>query len=81
MENENYIPFGEEWKAELMKMKKIHIIAMYRSLCLTLQEQPTREDIREILYNNSAGEWDNNGNKKVDELDVEDTINDILKLI
>ena len=43
MENENYIPFGEEWKDELMKMKKIHIIAMYRSLCLTLPEQPTNE--------------------------------------
>jgi hypothetical protein len=37
-ENENYIPFGEEWKDELMKLPKIMIINMYRNVCLELDE-------------------------------------------
>lgn len=36
---EEYIPFGEEWKNELMKLPKIGIIALYRSLCLKEQEK------------------------------------------
>jgi len=37
-ENENYEPFGEEWKNELMKLPKIMIINMYRNSCLELEE-------------------------------------------
>jgi len=33
-----YIPFGEEWKDELMKVSKQHIISLYRSACLSLEE-------------------------------------------
>jgi len=35
---EEYQPFGEEWKNELMKMPKIQIIALYRQLALAHQE-------------------------------------------
>ena len=35
---EEYQPFGEEWKNELMKMPKIQIIALYRQLALEYQE-------------------------------------------
>jgi hypothetical protein len=38
MENDNYIPFGEEWKNELMKLPKIMIINMYRNVCLEMDE-------------------------------------------
>ena len=36
--DENYKPFGEEWKNELMKLPKIMIINMYRNTCLELGE-------------------------------------------
>ena len=36
--DENYQPFGEEWKNELMKLPKIIIINMYRNVCLEKQE-------------------------------------------
>jgi hypothetical protein len=35
---EEYTPYGEEWKNELMKMPKIMIINMYRNVCLELEE-------------------------------------------
>ena len=35
---EAYVPYGEEWKNELMKLSKIHIISMYRSTSMALQE-------------------------------------------
>jgi hypothetical protein len=35
---ENYIPYGEEWKNELMKLSKVHIISLYRMVCLALKE-------------------------------------------
>ena len=40
-----YIPFGEEWKNELIKLPKIAIIALYRNLCLkeSEPEQPKTE--------------------------------------
>ncbi|MBW1612424.1 MAG: hypothetical protein JRJ57_00285 [Deltaproteobacteria bacterium] len=38
MEAEDYQPYGEEWKNELMKMPKIQIIALYRQLALEHQE-------------------------------------------
>ena len=38
METENYQPYGEEWKDELMKLPKIMIINMYRNACLELEE-------------------------------------------
>ena len=37
-EEKEYIPYGEEWKKELMKLPKINIIALYRSLALAHQE-------------------------------------------
>lgn len=30
MDNQKYIPFGEEWKAELMKMKKEDIVNLFQ---------------------------------------------------
>lgn len=36
--DEDYEPFGEEWKDELMKLPKIMIINMYRNVCLELEE-------------------------------------------
>ena len=33
-----YIPYGEEWKDELMKLSKLHIISLYRMVCLALKE-------------------------------------------
>jgi len=35
---EDYVPYGEEWKDELMKLPKIQIIAFYRTACLAIQE-------------------------------------------
>ena len=29
-----YVPFGPEWEADLMKMTKKEIIALYRNRCL-----------------------------------------------
>jgi hypothetical protein len=36
--NENYEPYGEEWKDELMKLPKIMVINMYRNMCLERDE-------------------------------------------
>jgi hypothetical protein len=36
--DKDYIPYGEEWKDELMKLPKIMIINMYRNVCLELEE-------------------------------------------
>jgi len=39
MEKEKeYVPFGEEWKNELMKLSKIHIISLYRMVCMERDE-------------------------------------------
>lgn len=35
---ENYIPYGEEWKNELMKLPKKFIINMLRNKCLENDE-------------------------------------------
>jgi hypothetical protein len=35
---DNYIPYGEEWKNELMKLSKVHIISLYRMVCLACKE-------------------------------------------
>jgi len=60
---EEYQPFGEEWKNELMKMPKIQIIALYRQLALAHQEleqshkqklaemMPSKKDKNEYLRN------------------------------
>jgi len=37
MEN-NYQPYGEEWKNELMKLPKVMIINMLRNACLERDE-------------------------------------------
>lgn len=33
MENNDYVPFGPEWEAEIMKMNKRQIIELYRRAC------------------------------------------------
>jgi len=33
-----YVPFGEEWKNELMQLSKIHIISLYRMVCMERDE-------------------------------------------
>jgi len=38
MKEYKYIPYGEEWKKELMKLSKIHLIALYRKRCLEYNE-------------------------------------------
>ena len=38
MQKNEYVPYGEEWKNELMKMPKVVIINMYRNACLELEE-------------------------------------------
>ena len=30
MKEKEYVPFGDEWKAEMMKMKKADLIDMYK---------------------------------------------------
>ena len=59
---EEYQPFGEEWKNELMKMPKIQIIALYRQLALEYQEYKYkviecewRYDEECDFYNTSCG--------------------------
>ena len=38
MKDENYVPYGEEWKDELMKYPKIFIIGLLRQACLERDE-------------------------------------------
>ena len=38
MKAENYIPYGEEWKTELMKMTKKDLIAIYKMSCVKNKE-------------------------------------------
>jgi len=38
MTTEEYVPFGEEWKNELMKLPKIQIIAFLRAARLEIEE-------------------------------------------
>lgn len=37
-EKDDYIPFGEEWEKEIMKMPKKYIIGMYRANCIRNKE-------------------------------------------
>lgn len=49
-ENEDYEPFGKEWKAEMMKLTKVEILEAYASV--------GRENIvlrHEILFPGSIG--------------------------
>jgi hypothetical protein len=41
-DNENYIPYGEEWKNELMHLSKVHIISLYRMVCMALKESENK---------------------------------------
>ena len=34
MSNENYIPFGEEWKKAVMKLTKATIVKLYKKVCI-----------------------------------------------
>ena len=62
MDAKEYIPFGEEWKNELMNMPKISIIALYRQLALThikmmsSQAIPTEHESQAMRdYKNTRG--------------------------
>ena len=33
-QDEDYIPFGEEWEKAMMKMSKATIVKMYRKVCI-----------------------------------------------
>lgn len=35
---ENYVPFGEEWEKEMMKLPKKFIVEMYRKVCMEKQQ-------------------------------------------
>lgn len=60
---DNYIPFGEEWKKEVMKAPKSFITDQFRYACLKLQEKDARikylekelEDLRTIYENKRRG--------------------------
>jgi hypothetical protein len=43
---ENYIPYGEQWKNELMKLPKVHIISLYRMVCLAMKE--SEEEVKRL---------------------------------
>lgn len=44
-----YIPYGEEWEKELLKVKKKDIIKMLKDVCLE------RDELQEELYNSING--------------------------
>ena len=35
---QGYIPYGEQWRDELRKLTKEHIISLYRMVCLSMKE-------------------------------------------
>jgi hypothetical protein len=45
-EKDNYIPFGEEWEKEIMKMNKKFIVEMLKVQCL--RNQNNRENLKKI---------------------------------
>lgn len=45
-QQEEYIPFGEEWVKEVRKFSKEELINQYRNVCIELQNQ------REQFLNN-----------------------------
>lgn len=52
---ENYVPFGEEWEAELLKLPKKQLVAMYRNACIQRIQakaviQQTKISIPEKLF-------------------------------
>ena len=71
--DEDYEPFGEEWKNHLMKLPKIVIINMFRNVCFEkqeleemysqavdtagAQEQRAREAERECRNFDKRGDW------------------------
>lgn len=46
MAEDNYIPFGEEWEKDIMKMNKKFIVEMLKVQCL--RNQNNREDFKKI---------------------------------
>lgn len=43
----DYVSFGDEWRMEIMKMRKCDIIEMLRAALLTAQELEDDIDVRE----------------------------------
>lgn len=41
----DYEPFGEEWKAEIMKNSKRDIVELYRTVCLKLKKQLEKKSV------------------------------------
>lgn len=35
---DDYVPYGDEWVKELMKLPKAHIIGLYKERCLAYNE-------------------------------------------
>ncbi len=64
--DKNYIPFGEEWKKELMKFNKKSLIELHKVVCIENQKErfimPTDKEMIEI------GIMFLGGNKDVDKL-------------
>lgn len=50
MKKDDYQPFGEEWKNELMKLPKIQIISFYRSACLAINERKLFTETVDSIY-------------------------------
>lgn len=50
MGTDDYQPFGEEWKNELMKLPKIQIISFYRSACLAINERKLFAESVDSIY-------------------------------
>ena len=44
----DYIPYGEEWKKEMMKLKKETIIDMYKNLCIRFANNTVIVDYNKI---------------------------------
>lgn len=52
---DNYIPFGEEWEKQIMKMNKKFIVGLYRAVAMKQQEnRDILKQIAQFSYNGSA---------------------------
>lgn len=49
---EDYIPFGEEWKKEMMKHKKEDLVLLYKSSCVLNQQYKKEIENLKKQFNN-----------------------------
>jgi hypothetical protein len=55
MAEDNYIPFGEEWEKEIIKMPKKFIVKLYRTAIMKQQKsRDTLQQIAQFSYTGSA---------------------------